>query len=47
MTDPRTQPNFKQMHMQDKVLLMLGAILDALEDLKAPPAPTRASRKAD
>lgn len=50
MSDPRQEPGFKHKRSDDKVQLLLGAILDALKELKAPPAPaptTARRQKAD
>jgi hypothetical protein len=49
MTDPRDTPGFKAKHTNDKLVLLLGAILDALKDMKpsqAPPVQVRRT-KAD
>lgn len=32
MNDPRKQPGWKQLRHEEKLLLLLGAILDALND---------------
>lgn len=36
MSDPRTQPGYKQKHPQDRVELLLGAILEELIKLNTP-----------
>lgn len=41
MSDPRTQHGYKQKHPQERVELLLGAILDELKKI-APPAPQAA-----
>lgn len=46
MTDPRDTPNYKAKRVEEKTLLLLGAILDALKALQpvqAPPAPAPAA----
>ena len=37
MTDPRTNPEFKRLRQEERVIAMLGAILDAL--IKPEPLP--------
>lgn len=39
MTDLRTDPKWKQTRYEDKVLWLLGAILDALKTQAVPTAP--------
>lgn len=36
MSDPRTEQNFKQKRVEDRTVLLLGAILDELIKLNAP-----------
>ncbi len=47
-TDPRTDPGFKRLRQEQQVIVLLGAILDALKKPEAAAeAPPRAPRKQD
>lgn len=37
MTDPRKEPGFKHKPINDKIVMLLGAILDALQPKAAEP----------
>ncbi len=39
MSDPRKQPDWKQMRHEQRVILLLGAILDRLTPAAPAPAP--------
>jgi hypothetical protein len=48
MTDPREIPGFKAKHISERTVLLLGAILDALKELKPQaPKPILSRSKAD
>ena len=44
MNDPRKLPDWKQRRYEDRVLLLLGAILDAVATPPAPPVVTTPNR---
>jgi hypothetical protein len=45
LSDPRKEPNWKQKRYEERVLLLLGAILDALEPKAEIPKTTLTRRK--
>lgn len=44
MSDPRKEPTWKQKRYEDRVLLLLGAILDATKPAPTPPVVTTPNR---